>query len=656
MLGPKARISVACCVVLLAALLVRAPNIGADIARNVESTHAPVQDALWYLEAAEGRSPGGRGDPYDRPMWTAMGRAWFSAFGAGTKQADALGATLSFLGVAVVLWSTLRQVGPRAGLAAGVVLALAHPFVALGRTALIYGPMATLLTIACALWLEALAAERRPARVLLGGTALALLASVALLFKLLALIAAPALVAALFASSERRARLAVTGLICALAAGTLAAIDPWHLFSLDLGRIANYSGSGLDAAGLARRFLLLTGMPAQIAMPDQEDPTGRWIGSGVGFGSPLLVPLASMGLAYAWLDRERLGRRARAALALSGAWCAVFVVGATPLDYRPTRYFALIAPPACVLAGWALARLAGAVELGPAVERDRRARVLDALVLFACSAFGAGALAGSLRDILVAGVPNALVRAREDGWIVVGSLAAGAWIGTVAALRPLGARARPIFAAWLLFSFVLFDGGRDVDGLRAPHHLLRTQAATRRICAPGAVLRGPFAGTLAFGSQLGGGKFVGSPTASGTASLARATIAELASSRDTHFAVDAEHAIGFRFAESWKEAGAEPHLVGVFVLGQTTQILLYRFADAERRGYSLSDFERARLLEDAGDEAGARALYGKLDAPCAIARVRALAFQGRMDQARRAADDGPPDDEELAAIKSVLPP
>ncbi|MCO5170983.1 MAG: hypothetical protein M9894_32045 [Planctomycetes bacterium] len=138
--------------VLGAALRLARP--GADVPMAVEATDAPVQDALWYLEAATWEAEGLPRDlepvpPYDPPVWVEVGRAWFAlAGGVSLASTQALGAVVSLL-TALLAWRVARAaLGPAGGLTAAGVLCTLYPFVWLSRTTLVYGPAALALTAA----------------------------------------------------------------------------------------------------------------------------------------------------------------------------------------------------------------------------------------------------------------------------------------------------------------------------------------------------------------------------------------------------------------------------------------------------------------------------------------------------------------------------
>ncbi|MBI3725272.1 glycosyltransferase family 39 protein, partial [bacterium] len=473
---------------LLAAILViagalRLARCERDVPRDIEYTNAPSEDAFWYLEEAFTRADGSGFEPlepYDRPVWTALARAWFAVFGASFESAHALAATLGTLEV-IFLALALRPLGARAALLSALLLATAYPFVALSRTPIIYGPIATFLAGAWALH----ATGGRTGKILAWG----FLGILVFFWKGVAAVLVPALAAShvVLAGREKRRTVLVGGAVLGVLVLALLVVHPTELVSRNRERIERYLGADVRA-NLGSAWLPVIVVKRALLVPWE---------SGLLALAPALVPLAGTGALLGLRARASLTRDERSILAGAVVWASALLLVLSWLDYRPLRYFALGGPPLAALAGFALSRL-----LWPAPVQGKKA-LPGARVLVAGLA-ASFVLAGALG--LAAGSAALHAHDRrmspESSWLVFAfALAGGAWLALRALRWPSPGRpalARALAGLVLMLAPAL-DLGRDVRGFREDDSNLRANRVAARALGPGAVLAGPYASLLAAG-------------------------------------------------------------------------------------------------------------------------------------------------------------
>ena len=179
---------------LLACLLVRLIALDADPPAWLSwSTGLYTDEGFYTLDARHAALFGtpAPGDFHDRllsPLLSLLQQGVFSLFGAGLMQARLLSVVFGLLTVGL-FWLGLRRAwGEKAADFGALFLGLAPPFVLYNRLALQETPTAFWLVLAFALWVYG---ARRPALYALAGMS----AAVAMVFKGLALVAAPALLA-----------------------------------------------------------------------------------------------------------------------------------------------------------------------------------------------------------------------------------------------------------------------------------------------------------------------------------------------------------------------------------------------------------------------------------------------------------------------------
>lgn len=645
-------------VVLAIGAALRLLRPGADVPARAELTDAPVQDALWYLEAAAGPAEGLPRDlepitAYDPPVWVHAARVWFACAGVSLGTAQALGALVS-LATTLLVWRLARAaLGPVEGLIAAAVLSTLYPFVWLSRTTLVYGPAALALTVAAALaW-----AGGRPAprgRGALEGAAWLSLALCA--WTMLELAGAPAaaralavvLAAGLFAAWWRTRRthpelawglvtwsaawavaltaplalrppaaagigalvalhvaqarrplttftLAATGLAATLA--LLALLDPAQLRAQTLDRLERYvlRPDALAPAELAARVLRLGGAPVGT--------TGSgWVPAA---GAASLA--AALGV-LTLVGRPARDPRRRDLVALVGGWAALFLVGAVASQYRPLRYFVVLGPPLAVFA---------AVGVGHLLRRP--AATPSPRLPLAAALWGAFVAPHALE--VLAG-PR-----RLDDLVPAAAAGAAAALGLRALSPRLGPGLRRACATAVLIGATA-PGALSValDLARPDRSMLQANRAAAAALAPGASLVGPHASVLALGHGIERRR---APWIDVSPARAAATIERLRQVGATHLALGIEQAASSGILDVLEAHGVRPTLVGIF-LPRGTPVLLLRFPWAVERGYVLSPFERRRDGDRLGEPPAAEADSGLL-----LARVRALAFEGAPDQAAR---------------------
>jgi hypothetical protein len=347
---------------VLAALVVAllAPFLGADPPEGLTGSNAAWTDEGFNLAGARERVLTGRfatGD-VDRSLTNGAYSAIAAGVFAVTRPRMAAGRAISVAAVAAaVLLLAVGLAGPLglgAALLAAAALAGSDLLLEYGRLALVEPTVVALLAAGCVL---AVRAPSRPSAPAGAGLGLALAAAVSV--KAIAAVPAVAMLAVVVGSAlHRRDRHALRmGLLAvgvAVAAGLLwlfavalpnldrlrtaleiwPAVDylaaPWTL----AGRLWSYLASGADGA-------LWRSLPLLIA--------------------------AVVGLAALGLEWRRLRRDARDALLIAaiwgfGLWAAIGAGDYLPTHYvAPNRYVVPALPGLAVLAGFGIARVAGAL-------------------------------------------------------------------------------------------------------------------------------------------------------------------------------------------------------------------------------------------------------------------------------------------------------
>jgi len=333
--------------ILLLAALVRFAWLGHDLPLALEATNAPAQDAFWYLEAAQARADGSGVDPlaaYDRPLWVAIGRVWFAAFGTGLESTQALAAAMGVLSVLAV-YVALARASRRAALLASLLLATSYPFAGLARSPLIYTPLAALMALVFLLHGGSWRAK---------AAAWLLLFLLVLAFKGVAVAMVPGLLLRDLASIEKRKRpwvLAGSLVAIPVALVLVGVLEPVELLR-NKERMERYLNHSLGPESW-RRLVLAPEESGLVAL------------------APGLLGLAAVG-ATRWRRPLVLGAL---------GWAATVIFGLALLDYRPLRFYALAGPPLAILAG------TGADALLAAGERKKKAPLAAGLVVANAAAF-----------------------------------------------------------------------------------------------------------------------------------------------------------------------------------------------------------------------------------------------------------------------------
>jgi hypothetical protein len=659
---------VALLVVLAVGAALRLARPGADVPARAETTDAPIQDALWYLEAATGPAEGLPRDleplpAYDPPVVVHTARVWLALTGVSLGALQGFGA-LASLATLLLVWRLVRAVfGPIEALAAAAVLATLYPFVALARTTLVYGFGALALTVAAALgwaagrrpprdraWLEVAAwfalalalsavldlsqatrptwwgataalviafavwAALRRARpeaawqVCLGAAswAVVLASTLALRPPLAALAGGLALVHVTRAKRPQRA-LTTLGLVGLLAAVTLWIADPGQLRAQTADRLARYvSADALTPAGFTHRLLRLGG--------ELRGLTGSGYLSLVGPGVALATALGGLAVIA---RRRLLAPAARDLAVIACGWVGLFALSAAAIDYRPLRYFTVVAPPLAIFAGVGVGSL-----LRPAGERpSRRAAPLELLL---------GALWGAL---VAPHCLELLAGPRPLDDLLAAAAAGGAATVGVLTIDPVARASRALrlgLGALVLAGALAGAIPCALDLERPSWTTLAANRAAGLALGPRASVVGPHASVLALGHGLTRRR---APWIDGSAERIDATVARLRDVKATHLALGIQQARSSGLLEALAAHGEEATLVGIFD-PRGTPVLLLRLHGWESTGYELSAFERRRLSEsDPAPEGNGDLL---------LARVRALAFEGEptraLDLARRSLD------------------
>jgi hypothetical protein len=618
---------------VLAALL-RFRDLGADPPLDAEATNSPTLDAFWYLEGASSRADGvlfEPSPPYDLEPWVSIGRVWFTLFGAGWSSACALGAAVGTLTV-LAGFGLARPLGRRPALLAAGLLATAYPFVQLGRTPLIYGPLALGMAGVGALYLRG----TRAARLAAWGLALAL--PVLLKVHAIALVGGLALAELFRAPARLRIRAGgVLALVLGLTFVLLWWFDPLGVYSLNRQRVLNYL-TALEPAGLLERALCLFGGPRRFSNMGS-------IGNGLARLTPSLLALAALAVLRAPRDLARLDGRARDALALALGWAGTFAVASIPLDYRPLRYAVPLFPAVAVLAAWTATRLLAPPDPAPPTRLER------ALGLVLAGPWGA-VVGAHVLDLAATFLHFEMTLER-----VASGAAAGALLATVVVLArdhvPHRASRLAAIALVVLASADLF---RDVRALRAGERTIeRGRRIVARVLPPDAVLAGPYASVLAAGTKVERRR--GASVEDTSETTPEQLVGILRRVGYTHFAIDAEQAARCQIEERLA-AGRQPLLLVAVVYLRFEPVLVFRFPWV---ACAPSPYERARLIEDEKGFEAARTAFeaaGALDDPdLTVTHLRTLAHEGAWRDALLAtecAHERLPDDHEVALLTVAM--
>lgn len=581
---------------LLAAILalaagLRFARLGADPPLSLSASNAEVMDGGWYFARAADtvrHQPTDVPPQYEKPVLTGLG---FVAFAAGGVSLEAAHAAEAALGVLLVLAGALAAwwaYGTRTALVAGLFLATAFPLVGYARVPLIYGPLATALTISFFFFVIGL---RLP---IFHVFAWAALAAAALGLKQTAVALAPALAAGQLTNAARRGRAAGIGVGLALLAGT----------AIYYARPAAVEEALWKATGY---LALGPGGPLAHALEVAERLLKAPVRSGLALEAFPLLAIAWAGVLVACARHARRegeavvdARRDRASDTALVLWLVATVVihglfrfdpqeGADP----PLRHFAPALVPAAILAARTLVRLAGGVEM---------AAPRAAIALWALPAAYAAIAAGWRAAFALAARAGRPIPASEVVRLLNSfpAYAAGAALFAALAALVLGRRfapgvpremriSRPVLVLGALAALAS-DAAYLAPALARPTYTLRAaNRATALFLSPGASLAGPFAHALTWE--------VPSVTRHHFERLETRGPSGLLVPRAkgyTHLAVDA--AWGPALERIYEGAG-EP-LVRVATLEvRGYPVRIYRFSWAENLGYTLSFAERRAARE-----------------------------------------------------------
>lgn len=343
--------------------------------------------ASWLLARADWSEilPRAQAEPY-APVFAFALKAWTTVFGDGEVALRALSA-LAGVALVAVTWAWGRAaIGPRAGVLAAGLVALAPLAIANARDARMYALEA--LFIATAWWLLwRLLTDRRPLRARVSSIALAGLAVAAELWTLPTGAGAFVLQAGMVGIMLRRAphaggRAAAVALI-----GGLVAFAPWIPHMFDVARGAQpFWTLRPDLADLPETFTM--------AFAGHE-PSPAWVA---------VAPLAALAAAGIWaLFRRRSGvadaDRLATALAVSGGAALILLwwIASQWRSAYDARYLGAAIPPLAIaiavgwerLASWSADRVARAWSVRIA------GAALVLLIVSGTAVFGAGWMSGT---------------------------------------------------------------------------------------------------------------------------------------------------------------------------------------------------------------------------------------------------------------------
>jgi len=618
---PSGRELAALAAILAVAGLVRCGAPAADVPAEPGVSAAPVLDAFWYLEAASGPVEGVGLEPeraYDLPVWTAVARTWLRGAGVSLVTVHLLGALVS-LATVLALWRLVRAgLGPGPALAAAAVLAALYPSVLVGRTTLIYGPMALVLLAAAALWLRGRSCARREGRLACELGAWLAVGVLVVVVRPPALALAGGLALGHLVRSRAPLRLAAVlagGGALGVLAGRALRPDLWGDLRYRLELHLSEGPWWESVWGLLR----LGGVPwsSGAGGAPRMGLTHAYTGSGYfGLAAGALVA-AAVGVALAGRRWRRLGPAGRETLALAIGWVATFALGAALMKDRPLRYFAIVGPPVAALAGYGAAACwrEARERVGPA-PRGRS----DAL-----AGLAGGWLAPHTAELL-AGRPLAF--APTLGVAALGAVAGAAGVRLAGVRSPSARAARS--AGWGLLLVATVPGLVRCGVLlaRPTWETRRANALVPRLVGSEAHLAGPFASVLALGNGLERSR---APWIRTEPSELAGVIERLEARGITHLALTDAQARGAALEPRLRAAGVELDLVAVLRVGGPPgwPVLVFRFPWAERVGYRPSAYERRRAR---------RTLVAETDPGLLEARLAALRYRGRAPRLRALLD------------------
>lgn len=254
----------------LLAFALRVGALGADPPLLLSRSNAEVVDGPWYLAEAVDRFRGHEVDVpahYRRPVMTLLALATFEGLGEVSLEAAqvfaALCGALLVIFVALAGW---RAFSPRAGLLAGLLLAVGYAPVVMGRVPLVYAPLAA--GIALVYWLFAVGLKRRWALWLSAG----LLVALAVGLKVHAFLVMPALAVGLFALLPRKRTVALAvGVVAVVAVAGFWLLNP-GLVGVTWAKMHGYMGDPTPGEVVLRvlcapvRSRLLTWAPVLLLL------------------------------------------------------------------------------------------------------------------------------------------------------------------------------------------------------------------------------------------------------------------------------------------------------------------------------------------------------------------------------------------------------
>lgn len=590
-----------------------APGADLDTAAREMLGRAPRLDGYWYtrkaVDRARGIDPGAVPVTFDRPLYTLYCRAVFALTGTGEGAIAAPSiAAAALASAALVLVGRACGLGGAAWLA-GAFAATNWIAVLHDREPLVYATVNLAFLLVFLVWARGLRRPRWFAVAWLG------VAAVAVGGKETVLLAVPALVVGHLLHGRRS-----PAARAAAAAGALAAL------------VAATALAWLVAPTLVASFAHK--VAARFALPDVPFPAG-WV---VALGDlpatiavvgriPAIAVLAAVGIVAIVLEGKRdepdPGQLLRRVLAL---WLVVGCVVVAGFSYRPTRYVLGLFAPAFLLAAHGVRVLWTGAAAGARLRPWSRTLALGAMWWLAYASLYAW-----LADALPVAVRNAMPALMWSPPVRLGIAAALAAFTALQQGAALAASGRvPQSRRWAaaLAAFVLVTDARGFLAHCRP--VTRWDVAARRsfesCVGPGARVQGYAAHYLAFAPAYRVHfDFAVRPAAlkenvGGGTHLATLWIPELA-----------------YVERQMAAAGAPLHRVADVVVG-SERYRVYRLSGAEARGYLLTPFERARLLEENGEVEAAAALYRELAADDA-ADPTVLAYAG-AGLARVAAGDG----------------
>jgi len=335
-LAPASSTSLAVASLMIFTLGLRLLWLGADPAIDLTWSGAPFTDEGLYSHVARYQALSGAlpADAWDNrlvsPLWDRLAYAVFSSFGVGFVQLRLINVLLATAALPL-LWSMLRRdIGTPAASIAALLWAADYSWFQYSRLGILEPGMLALLIAAAWCWRNALLAGGRRWSLVAG-----VLAGVAIVWKSLALVWAPAALLALLVVDVRLPRRQVAlgyaaGLVFTLLVYALA----WYLPQREA--IAAYNA--FYAAGRLPAADAVLGVAANNLF-------GREI---VGMAPALALAALPGGLlALGAALRRQLAPAA--ALCLAWAFCTC---GLLALPYSPSRYWAPLVPALCGLVGY----------------------------------------------------------------------------------------------------------------------------------------------------------------------------------------------------------------------------------------------------------------------------------------------------------------